>query len=338
MATFEYYTYETININAAHEDRYFLIFNHPFIGEDPSEDYSYLYSGFVLAENKILNLNEILSQYVHPARLQFNASNYVQNSAEGHLRFWIYYTSNDWETWTYDTISLIYNWGYNKPLDDSTYLYHGYLSDPILSIVDYRQFLLCSRRANSPDASQIVRIYVDGSQITNFSMTGYNIYTYARKANTFGVSGNGHTVTIGNQTYDIITDGCYRYCLYYANQYGGWDSMLFRGKELQKDSLSRLSYKKDYIVQSTDFHKVDYLTKINETWSLNTSYLNDIQSSKMINIMGSNELYLHDLETNRIIPVNITNTACEHKTYKNQGRKMSVYNLEISASQEKYRI
>jgi hypothetical protein len=36
--------------------------------------------------------------------------------------------------------------------------------------------------------------------------------------------------------------------------------------------------------------------------------------------------------------VNVTNSSCDLKTYKNQGRKMATYNVEVSASQPKYRM
>ena len=113
---------------------------------------------------------------------------------------------------------------------------------------------------------------------------------------------------------------------------------LFRGKEIQTDKLTRLSYNKPYEANSTQYGKVNYLTKIEESWELNTSFLNDLQSSKMIHLLASNNLYLQDLNTGTITPVNITNSNCEHKTYKNQGRKMSTYTITVTNSQNKYRL
>ena len=53
---------------------------------------------------------------------------------------------------------------------------------------------------------------------------------------------------------------------------------------------------------------------------------------------GYNRGYVIGLEEGYIAPVNITNSNCEHKNYRNQGRKMATYNIEVSASQPKYRI
>lgn len=336
--TYNFYTFQTINLPTVAEDTYFLIFDHPFSGEDPSEDYSYMYSGYVLAGNSIKNLNEILSQYVKPREISFSLATFIQQDSSLRKTFYVYSTTpeEDWETYTQDNIVLTYFWDYDYDFEYDTRLI--YMSDPILPMVDNRQFIMNTRRATSFDVTETITITIDGEWNGQYSAYGFTAYNYIRDAATLNVNEPGHILGIGSQNYEIITDGCFNYCLYYLNQYGGWDTLLFRGKELQTDNINRLSYKKDYVVNSLDFHKVDYLTKINSKWTLNTSYLDDLQSSKMINVIGSNRLYLHDLESGRIMPVNITNATCDHKTYKNQGRKMSVYNLEVSASQEKYRI
>jgi hypothetical protein len=336
--TYEFYSYETINLPVVTGDTYYLIFDHSVSG-DPSEDNTYLYSGYVLAGNAIINLNEILAQYVKPREISFSLQTYIQSDSNMRKRFYVYSTTpeEDWETFRSDYIIIDYMWDYDiKYGNDNIHL--QYRSDPILPMIDNRQFIMNTRRSISFDYQENVHIRLDGETIGQFSMFGWTIYNYIRNASTLNVNEPGHILSIGTQNYEIITDGCFRYCLYYLNQWGGWDTMLFRGKEMQTDNISRLSYKKDYVVNSLDFHKVDYMTKINEQWTLNTSYIDDIQSSKMINVIGSNRLYLHDLVINKIMPVNITNTKCEHKTYKNQGRKMSVYTLEVSSSQEKYRI
>ena len=131
---------------------------------------------------------------------------------------------------------------------------------------------------------------------------------------------------------------CCRYCIYYLNKFGGWDSMLFKGKELKTDNIERLSSKQNYRSMTNDFGQVDYMTKINERWSLNTSYLDDGQSSRMSHLIETNRAYLHDLVDNKIYPINIINSTCELKTYKNQGRKMAVYTIEVKSSQDKFRI
>jgi hypothetical protein len=222
--------------------------------------------------------------------------------------------------------------------------------------VDNRQFFVYTIKAGTPDTQTTITMKIGNIVVTSFQISGYTYYNFVQDLSTSTYPGEFtyaysydffvdktvpidgvNKITVGPSTY-YVTNTCYKYCLYYLNQYGGWDSLLFRGRELKTDDLARLSYKKNYVAGSTDFHKVDYLTTIQEKWALNTSFLDDTESSKMINLMASNKIFIHDLEEGYIAPVNITNSNCEHKNYKNQGRKMATYNIEVSASQPKYRI
>jgi hypothetical protein len=347
MATYEYRTWETINLPAVSGDTHFIIYDHQTT--NPGDDLTgIIYSGLVLDGYRIQNLNEILSQYVNPTQIVFSSS--VQPDNASNSKFYIYYTQDDWSSYTSDTIILTYDWSYIQNYNRSV------LSDPIINLVDNRQFFVYTIKAGSPDVVNTITMKIGNITVVSLQISGYTYYnvvqdlststypgefTYAYSYDFFvdrSVPIDGvNEITIGPSKY-YVTNTCYRYCLYYINQYGGWDSLLFRGRELKTDALSRLSYKKNYVAQSTDFNKVDYLTTIGEHWSLNTSFLDDTESSKMINLMASNKIFIHDLETGHISPVNITNSSCEHKTYKNQGRKMATYEIEVAASQPKYRV
>lgn len=344
--TYEYKTWETINLPAVSGDTYYIIYDHTT--STPGDDQTgIIYSGLILDGYGLKNIDEILSQYVNPMEISFDSSIFVDEHT--HKYFYIYYTQDDWETYTSDTIIMTYDWSYS----DSQ---RAALSDPIIDLLDSRQFFVYSVKPGSPDTTTTINVKLGNITVQSFQITGYNYYNYFRDLSNLTYPGEFsyaysydffvdrsvpldgvYELTIGSSKY-YVTDTCYKYCVYYINQYGGWDSMLFRGRELQVDNLSRLSYKRNYVAQSQDFHKKDYLTNIAETWELNTSYINDVQSSKMINLLASNRMYLHDLETGNIVPVNVTNSNCEHKTYKNQGRKISAYTVNVAASQPKYRV
>lgn len=346
--TYEFLSWQTINLPAVSGDTSFIIYDHTT--STPGTDVSgIVYSGLVLDGYSLNNLDEILSQYVFPQEISFSSSGHTQVDSTMYKHFYIYYSIDDWTTYTSDTVIITYDWSYNSNPKSN-------LSDPIINLLDARQFVVWSKKPASPDISQNILVTLNGRLEESFTITGYNTWNYVAQLNSFTYQGeftyaysydyfvdsnlpvgDFAVLQIGNQKYYVALT-CNRYCLYYLNQYGGWDSLLFAGSEKQSDNLSRLSYKKNYVSQSLDFHKVDYLTTIGETWSLNTSYLDDSQSLKMINVLASNKLYLHDLVENKIIPVNITNSVCEHKTWKNQGRKLSVYTLEVAASQNKYRV
>lgn len=348
MATYEKKSWETLNLPAVSGDTFFRILDHS-VSTDPSlETSGVIYDGLVLDGFGIQNLNEILAQYVNPTPIIFGSPN-LQSDNASHSTFYIYYTQDDWGTWTNDTVIITYDWSYKDT-------HRAVLSDPIINLIDNRQFFLYTIKAGTPDVAETIFVKIENIELGYFTVSGYTYFNYVLNlANqtypgefsyaysydffvdiNVPISGI-NKLTIGPSTY-YVANTCYRYCLYYLNQYGGWDSILFRGRELNSSDLSRLSYKKNYIANSTDFYKVDYLTTINERWSLNTSFLNDIESSKMINLMASNQLYIQDLETGHISSVNITNSNCELKNYKNQGRKMATYTIEVAASQPKYRV
>lgn len=349
--TYEYYSWETINLPIVSGDTQFIIYDHQLSsGDTPLTDITgIIYSGMIVDGYRLQNLNEILSQYVTGYDIQFETS--LQTDSNSSKRFYIYYTQDSWNTMTYDIVIIIYNWSYEE-------FTGSILSDPISKFVDYRQFFLYTLKAGSPDVSASINVKLNGNLIDTFTVTGYDYYNYVYDLSTIDnwpgefsyaysydffvdsehlIPGTYVTLTIGASTYYVVST-CYKYCLHYLNQRGGWDSMLFRGIELQTDDIKRLSYKKNYVSQSLDFNKVDYLTTISEKWDLNTSFMTDRESGKMMNLMASNKIYLQDLETSKIVPVNITNSSCEHKNYKNQGRKMSTYKITVSASQPKYRI
>ena len=347
MATYEKKSWETLNLPPVSGDTYFRILDHS-VNTDPSEETSgVIYDGLILDGFGIQNLNEILTQYVNPTPISFISQ--VQPDNESYSTFYIYYTQDDWQTWTNDFVIINYDWSYTN---DARYV----LSDPIINLVDNRQFFVYTIKAGTPDTQTTITMRIGSIVVTSFQISGYTYYNLVQDLSTSTYPGEFtyaysydffvdrtapidgvNKITVGPSTY-YVTNTCYKYCLYYLNQYGGWDSLLFRGRELKTDDLARLSYKKNYVAGSTDFHKVDYLTTIQEKWSLNTSFLDDTESSKMINLMASNKIFIHDLEEGYVAPVNITNSNCEHKNYRNQGRKMATYNIEVSASQQKYRI
>jgi len=346
MASYSYKSWQTINLPVVSESTYFRILDHQ--SQTPeTETTGVIYDGFIINGYYIQNLNEILSQYVKPYGISFISA--LQPDANSERTFYIYYTTDGWNTTTMDDITISYDWSY----DNSTY---EVLSDPIFDLVDIRQYLLYS--FHPLEVPYIFTVRIDSIPVDSYNIEDNLHYNYVKKLSDidnfpgefsyaysydFLVTRNSlpleDTVDlyVGARKY-TVAHTCYRYCLYYLNQNGGWDSLLFRGKVIQQDKLSRLSYKKNYIAGSLDFNKVDYLTTIQEDWQLNTSFLDDQHSEKMINLLASNKIFLHDLDEDKIIPVNIMNQKCEHKTYKNQGRKLYTYTIEVNSSQPKYRI
>lgn len=349
---YEFSSWETMNLRPAPMNLNYIIsktriFDEPTGDPDdpnnPENLPDIIYRGIVLQGMRISDLGEILNQYAQPYVINnfniFGPDNNILEDDSRRQYFYIYYTDGDFSMhWKIDQVIVMYNWTYED------YPSGVLLSNPINSILDYRQWFLTSMQLPSAITQYV---HLDGAQIDEFEPEDNSfMYTYVKKLSTLdyyaGIPSNLKTYEIEVERYHSYTimDTCCRYCLYYMNRLGGWDSLVCQGRELQKDKLKRDSYKKNYVNNTNliDFHKVDYLTTINETWSLNTSWLTNEQSERMIELLSSNYILLHDLVTDKIIGVNISNTTCEHKTYKNQGRRFFNYTIEVEASQPKYRV
>ena len=61
---------------------------------------------------RIEALDEVLSQYVLPDDIVFQSG--VSVDDKSHATFYIYYTIDDWETFTSDIIIITYDWSYTK--------------------------------------------------------------------------------------------------------------------------------------------------------------------------------------------------------------------------------
>lgn len=75
----------------------------------------------------------------------------------------------------------------------------------------------------------------------------------------------GTQITVGgaNETRHYkIADG--DYVLYYANAFGGWDSLLCNATSRKSDNIETLSYKKK-TYNRKDFSKIDYQKNITPT-------------------------------------------------------------------------
>ena len=60
----------------------------------------------------------------------------------------------------------------------------------------------------------------------------------------------------------VIKETCNKYCLYYSNAYGGWDSFLINGNTVKQDKITSSSFVKGANSSNTlDFQKKKYLKK-----------------------------------------------------------------------------
>lgn len=310
-------------------------------------DETTIYSCTVLQGNKLERLNEIISKYAQREFIDFSTGVYNQNDK---LTFKVYSSTDNFFTEILETtIYIVYDWSY---VDNDS----NNLSDPIVNILDYRQFLTFT---TDYDYTKVINVKLEDNIIDTYSSPANYFTTYVKKldeiiypaefnldfSDDFFIYSNipliqGNILTINGVEY-LVANTCRRYCLYYVNSRGGIDSFLVQGIDNKNDKITNYNYKQNYSfstgLTNTQRGLINYKKDITETWELHTHYLKDYQSLKFNELITSNNIYLHDLATNQITPVIITNTTAEYKTFKNQGRQFPTYTINVQSSQNKFR-
>jgi hypothetical protein len=126
--------------------------------------------------------------------------------------------------------------------------------------------------------------------------------------------------------------------LYYVNAYGGWDQFLLEGNDMEADELTRYIREVEYdnnqlVNRGTD----NYVSEISKTWTLHSGLLTDDQASRMHHLLNSQMVFLCHISSGDMIPVIMKTNTCEYKTFKNQGRRMVEYTMEVGLAQNRIR-
>lgn len=142
---------------------------------------------------------------------------------------------------------------------------------------------------------------------------------------------SSHSVSGGN---GYTIPACGDYAIYYLNKRGGWDSFLIEGKVVESNSYDRKYFgpfvQDNSVVGSSS--KKNYLTNIQKSFEMHTSWLTDEQSRKLAdNLFCSPSVYVHDLKRNQIYAGNITNADVDYKEFKNEKQLIS-YEINIDAA------
>ena len=87
---------------------------------------------------------------------------------------------------------------------------------------------------------------------------------------------------------------------------------------------------------TNEFENKHYLKNLTTSYKLTTGYLTDAQAKLMPNLIETTKAYLCELDTKNYIPVLINNNSVDIKTYRNQGRKLFTYTIDVQESQNKF--
>ena len=201
---------------------------------------------------------------------------------------------------------------------------------PILNYFDTRQDIFLSF-LNLSNETQSVTV-TDSGNIIYIELDKQGLFHYKNKY----LDGN---VTI-NTPYTTTTltskNTCAKYAIYYLNPLGGWDQLLIEGKVVKNIKLENKTFKINFDNNTNEFQNKHYLKNLTTSYKMTTGYLTDEQAKLMPNLIETTKAYLCELDTNRYIPVLINNNSIDIKTYRNQGRKLFTYTIDVQESQNKF--
>ena len=221
----------------------------------------------------------------------------------------------------------------------SLYYYYDYSFDkdfkftrnqPILNYFDTRQDIFLSF-LNLPGETNTVTIST-GGRLLRLTFDTPGIFHNKRAYH----EGNVIINAPGKRTVLTSKNTCAKYAIYYLNPLGGWDQLLIEGKVLKTIKLEGKSFKRNFDNNTNEFQNKHYLKNLTTSYKFTTGYLTDEQAKLMPNLIETTKAYLCELDTNTYIPVLINTTSVDIKTYRNQGRKLFTYTIDVQESQNKF--
>lgn len=246
------------------------------------------------------------------------------------------------------TATFYNDWSYDPSFNSGTMP----LAYPVKYELDPRQYLLFS---TLPTASLTATLYfADGT-------SSQVVISIARSADfgddfnadfsTFDAATGGGAaildlsqftgltrVVIGGVTYRVRDNACARYCAYYLNAYGGWDSLLLDGQEAARRGMTHHTVLRDYDNADRAARGwTDFAIEVTPEWTLRTGILSDDESARMTHLLESPDVYLCELATGAVFPVILTDTEDAVQTFAANGRRPNQYAFNARLAQERLR-
>ena len=221
----------------------------------------------------------------------------------------------------------------------SLYYYYDYSFDkdfkftrnmPILDHFDTRQDIFLSFLNLSGETNNVT--ISTGGRLLRITLDAPGIFHNKRAYR------EGHVIVNAPDKRTVLTskNTCAKYAIYYLNPLGGWDQLLIEGKVVKTIKLENKTFKRNFDNNTNDFQNKHYLKNLTTSYKFTTGYLTDEQAKLMPNLIETTKAYLCELDTNTYIPVLINNNSVDIKTYRNQGRKLFTYTIDVQESQNKF--
>lgn len=143
-----------------------------------------------------------------------------------------------------------------------------------------------------------------------------------------------------NTNYHILPCSNATGCLYWVNRFGGFETLLVKGKNLYSTDNKSLNYRQSpsKVINGTlykrTFNQSNTIIKkdITKRWVLNTSYLLDTDWNWIESLYTSPIVYFQEFTNNVVHSVVVTDTTFERQLFKENGRKIPNYEINIESS------
>lgn len=290
-----------------------------------------IFSGKVYAQKtdsvRSINVNDIIEDYTSDS-IDITSSQRWQKT-ENEKVFTLATGTNETEMSDMFNLVVADDWSYN----DRARTY--FTSDPISYTLDSRQYFIFSVQNRYGDtlpscSYQTDLVSVDGVESGDYKVVSDESYTQIIKdisnIKTIDITEMNN---VDDTRYFKVCTTKNKYCLYYKNLYGGYDSILLNPTSQLSASITDNTLTTDYDTTVLNHYKRSYSKTIQNKWTLKTNLLNDTQSEKMRHIYTSNQMWLHNLETGRLYAVNPVDKTFTEKTFKSNKHKPLSYTITV---------
>ena len=290
-----------------------------------------IFSGKVYAQKtdsvRSINVNDIIEDYTSDG-IDITSSQRWQKT-ENEKVFTLANGVNENEMSDMFNLVVTDDWSYNERA--RTY----FTSDPISYTLDSRQYFIFSVQNRYSDtlpsySYQTDTMSVDGVETGDYKVVSDESYTQIIKdisnLKTIDIT---EINNVDDTRYFKVCTTKNKYCLYYKNLYGGYDSILLNPTSQLSASITDNTLTTDYDTTVLNHYKRSYSKTIQNKWTLKTNLLNDTQSEKMRHIYTSNQMWLHNLETGRLYAVNPVDKTFTEKTFKSNKHKPLSYTITV---------
>lgn len=290
-----------------------------------------IFSGKVYAQKtdsvRSINVNDIIEDYTSDG-IDITSSQRWQKT-ENEKVFTLANGVNETEMSDMFNLVVTDDWSYA----DRARTY--FTSDPISYTLDSRQYFIFSVQNRYGDtlpsySYQTDTMSVDGVETGDYKVVSDESYTQIIKdisnLKTIDIT---EINNVDDTRYFKVCTTKNKYCLYYKNLYGGYDSILLNPTSQLSASITDNTLTTDYDTTALNHYKRSYSKTIQNKWTLKTNLLNDTQSEKMRHIYTSNQMWLHNLETGRLYAVNPVDKTFTEKTFKSNKHKPLSYTITV---------